>query len=95
MRQYLIDTTPLTAYLKGRPAALSLITPWITNQEAATSILVYAEVTEYNKSFSDYPRRQSELRRLLREVVPYLLPTLSWNATRTSGASCGYPTALD
>ncbi len=73
MRRYLLDTTPLTAYLKGRSAALPLITPWITNREVATSILVYAEVTEHNKSFTDYSRRQGELRRLLREVVPYVL----------------------
>lgn len=51
MRRYLLDTTPLTAYLKGVPSARELIEPWIMRQEAATSILVYGEVSEYNKSF--------------------------------------------
>lgn len=76
MRRYLLDTTPLTAYLKGVPAVRSLVEPWITRQEAATSVLVYGEVTEYNRSFSDFARRQNELRWLLDEVFPYV-PTYS------------------
>jgi predicted nucleic acid-binding protein len=95
MRRYLLDTTPLTAYMKGRPSAVSLVTPWIINQEVATSILVYAEVTEHNKSFADYSRRQSELRRLLREVVPYVLTYGSSNAMPTSGVSYAHRMDLD
>lgn len=76
MRRYLLDTTPLTAYLKGVDSARELIGPWIVRQEAATSILVYGEVTEYNKSFADVAHRQEHLRRLLREVSPYI-PTLA------------------
>lgn len=49
MRRYLLDTGPLTAFLFNRPGALSLMTPWIRDQEAAISILVYAEVTEHIK----------------------------------------------
>lgn len=46
--------------------------PWITHREAATSILVYGEVTEYNHSFPDVSLRQAQLRRLLREISPYV-----------------------
>ncbi len=76
MRRYLLDTTPLTAYLKGVASARELIEPWLIHQEAATSILVYGEVTEYNKSFPDVTRRQQQLRLLLREVSPYV-PTFA------------------
>ncbi|MDQ4100024.1 MAG: type II toxin-antitoxin system VapC family toxin [Chloroflexota bacterium] len=76
MRRYLLDTTPLTAYLKGISTARSLIEPWITRHEAATSVLVYGEMTEYNLGFSDSARRQNELRLLLDEIVPYV-PTYS------------------
>jgi hypothetical protein len=47
MRQYLLDSAPLAAYLNGRQVAVDLISPWITHREAATSILVYGEITEY------------------------------------------------
>jgi len=47
MRRYLLDTSPLAALLLARPAAVALITPWMERHEAATSILVYAEVVEY------------------------------------------------
>ncbi|HEV2109339.1 MAG TPA: hypothetical protein VGR16_13850 [Thermomicrobiales bacterium] len=76
MRRYLLDTTPLTAYLKGVASARDLIEPWIRRQEAATSILVYGEVTEYNKGFPDVVRRQEQLRTLMREVSPYV-PTFA------------------
>jgi hypothetical protein len=46
MRRYLVDTTPLSALVTNRPAAVALITPWIRAHEAATSILVYGEVLE-------------------------------------------------
>jgi hypothetical protein len=72
VRRYLLDTTPLTAYLKGIASARDLIEPWIRRREAATSIFVYGEVTEYNKGFPDATRRQEHLRLLLREVSPYI-----------------------
>jgi len=72
VRRYLLDTAPLTAYLKGIASARELVEPWIRHREAATSILVYGEVTEYNKSFPDVARRQGHLRLLLREVSPYI-----------------------
>lgn len=73
MRRYLLDSAPVAAYLHGRNAAVDLITPWIVNREAATSILVYAEVVEYLKGLSDFSRRHDNLRRLLTEIYPYFL----------------------
>jgi predicted nucleic acid-binding protein len=73
MRQYLLDSTLVAAYLNGRKAAVDLITPWIINREAATSILVYGEVTEHLKGLSDFPSRHDDLRQLLNEVYPFFL----------------------
>lgn len=73
MRRYLLDTTPLAAYLQGREAAVSLITPWIDRHEVATSILVYAEVVEHLRRLPDFPDQQHQLRRLLREIYPFFL----------------------
>jgi predicted nucleic acid-binding protein len=73
MKRYLLDSTPLAAYLHGRPAAVKLITPWIQAREVATSQLCYAEVVEYIKGFPHLRERQAHLRRLLKEVVPYSL----------------------
>jgi predicted nucleic acid-binding protein len=73
LRRYLLDTTPLTSYFLGRPAAVQRFRPRIVNHELATSALVYAEVLEYLKSLPDFTRRARELRRLLREVYPYSL----------------------
>jgi predicted nucleic acid-binding protein len=41
--------------------------------EAATSILVYAEVVEYIKGRADFSSRHAHLRTLLGEVYPYFL----------------------
>lgn len=76
MKRYLLDTTPLTGYLKGIASARELIEPWVVRQQAATSVLVYGEVTEYNKGFPDAARRQEHLRRLLQEISPYV-PTFT------------------
>ena len=73
MSLYLIDTTVLAAGLFRRPAAVERLEPWIGQREAATSILVYGEIAEYLRAFPDMPRRQAELRDLLREVRPYFL----------------------
>jgi tRNA(fMet)-specific endonuclease VapC len=73
MRQYLLDTNVLGAYLQGRSGALLLARAWIHNDEAATSILVYGEITEYLKGFVEFPRYQLALRTLLRKVHPYPL----------------------
>ena len=73
MKRYLLDTSLLAAYLQNRKVAIELITPWIKKQEVATSILVYAEVTEYIKGLPDYPKRARDLRSLLRIIYPYFL----------------------
>jgi predicted nucleic acid-binding protein len=70
VRRYLLDTGPLAGYLLGRVSVHALVEPWIMRQEAAASILVYGEITEYNESFPDVTLRQAQLRRLLREVSP-------------------------
>ncbi len=73
MRQYLLDTGPLAAYLQGRPGAVRLISPWIQQRAVATSVLTYAEVHEYLLARPDYRRRRAQLRELMREVQPYTL----------------------
>jgi predicted nucleic acid-binding protein len=57
----------------GRAPFVELITPFIQEHQAATSILVYAEVIEYLKGLPDFPRRRQQLQILLREIYPYFL----------------------
>lgn len=73
MRRYLLDSAPLAAYLLGRKIAVDLISPWVLDQEATTSQLVYGEIIEYIKSFSSYARHKRDLRSLLKEIYPYYL----------------------
>jgi len=73
MRQYLLDTGPLAAYLNNRPQAVTQISPWIAAREAATSVLVYAEIVEYLHGLPSVATHKSQLRRLLRTVYPYSL----------------------
>jgi predicted nucleic acid-binding protein len=73
MRRYLLDTSLLAALLNNRAAAVDLVTPWMSNHEAATSILAYAEVVEYTMGMSDPAARLQALRTLLREIYPYFL----------------------
>jgi predicted nucleic acid-binding protein len=73
VRRYLLDTTPLSSYLQGRPAAIALVDPWLDPHEAATSILVYGEVVEYLMARPDFAARDAQLRRLLREITPFFL----------------------
>ncbi len=73
MKRYLLDTALLGAGLFQRPAAVQLLTPWITAREAATSILVYGELIEYIYGKSDYAAHRTTLRKLLREISPYFL----------------------
>jgi hypothetical protein len=87
VRRFLLDTTPIAAYLNDRPAAVQLIRPWVEQREVATSILAYAEVVEYIKSFSDFELRHMQLRRLLRDIYPYFLTYSILERYQTSGAS--------
>ena len=75
MRRYLLDSPILTGYLKGRKI-VTLVEPWIDQKQAATSLLVYGEITEYNQSFPDSVRRQTELRAILQQIYPYGLSYL-------------------
>ena len=59
MRKYLLDSTPMAAFLNRRQAAIDLISPWIEAHEVATSILVYGEVVEYIKGLADFPVRHA------------------------------------
>jgi predicted nucleic acid-binding protein len=62
MRRYLLDTTPLTAYLYNRQPAISLISPWIINDEVATSILVYGEIIEHIKGSAQFATQRQQLK---------------------------------
>lgn len=73
MRRYLLDTTILAGYLHGRPGAINLVDPWLHRREAATSILVYGEITEYLMGRQDFATRDAQLRRLLQEITPFFL----------------------
>jgi len=73
MKRYLLDTSLLAAYLHNRTKAIRLMTPWITNDEAVTSILVYGEVIEYLKGLQNYADKYAKLQRILDEVPAYPL----------------------
>lgn len=73
MRQYLLDSAILAAYLRGRPAAIALAQPWVHASEATTSMVCVAEVAEYLKSFPNYAHHWQALRTLLVRVRPYPL----------------------
>lgn len=73
MSRYLLDTSPLAAYLLGRPTVVALINPWLNRREAATSIIEYGEVIEYLMGRSGFRERQRQLLRLLQDVAPLFL----------------------
>ena len=69
--RFLLDANVLAGVFLGRRGAVTLVDPWITHQEAATSILVYGEVVEYAMGFADYARRLVHLRTLLHTIPAY------------------------
>jgi predicted nucleic acid-binding protein len=71
MKQYLLDTAPLGALLRQRPAAVAIITPWIVADEVATSVIAYGEVIEYIRGWTNYQQRRRDLRILLRRITPF------------------------
>lgn len=73
MIRYLLDTSPLAAYLLGRTPAVNLITHWTDRREVVTSIIAYGEVVEYIKGFPDYSPHSAELRELLLVIRPLVL----------------------
>lgn len=70
MKRYLLDTPVLSAYVLGRAGAQALVTPWVDLDEAATSIVVYAEIIEYFQQFRNFAQRRNELRQLLSHHIP-------------------------
>ncbi len=68
MSGYLLDTPLVTAYLRGRPKAVALISPWIAAGEAGASVIVYGESIEYLRGFPDPHRWQVALRSFLRTL---------------------------
>jgi predicted nucleic acid-binding protein len=73
VRRHLLDTPLLAAYLFNRPHAVALISPWIRQREAATSILVYGEVNEYIQGNPNYVVFHARLLELLQEIPPLFL----------------------
>lgn len=73
MKRYLLDASPLSAYLQNRQGAFQLISPWIQAEEVTTSILAYGEVVEYIKGAVTFTTRHQQLRELLSEITPYFL----------------------
>jgi tRNA(fMet)-specific endonuclease VapC len=71
MTGYLLDSSPITAYLLGRQGAVQLIAPWIARREAVTSVLVYGEVVEYLRSMANFAQRVGQLQQLLVHVTPH------------------------
>ena len=71
MRGYLLDTPLVTAYLRGRPRAIALLSPWMAAHEAGTSVIVYGEGIEYLRSFPAPQQWQTALRALLRQMRVY------------------------
>ena len=73
MKRYLLDTSLLAAYLHNRATAISLISLWVKNKEAATSMLVYGEVIEYLKGLPNYHEKFAAFHTILNEIPPYQL----------------------
>lgn len=68
--RYLLDTGLLMAYLLGRSGARRLIDPFLSEDRANTSIVVYGEIVERIIGFQDYTRHEAALRGLLRSIRP-------------------------
>jgi predicted nucleic acid-binding protein len=73
MKRYLLDTSLLAAYLHNRATAVTLISSWVQNDEAATSMLVYGEVIEYLKGLPNFQEKYTKFHTILNEILPYPL----------------------
>src|SRR5947209_17468099 len=75
MKPYVLDTSPVAAFLHGRPNALALIEPWVKNGQATTSMLVYGEVIEYLKGLPTFREYKARLQKLfaLNQITAYPL----------------------
>jgi predicted nucleic acid-binding protein len=83
VKRYLLDTSPLTAYLLGRPAAVEVIDLWFARRELTTTALIQAEILEYFVGLANFARQRHGLTRLLRAVPtsPLRFTTLEGYAT--------------
>lgn len=70
MPTYLLDTTPLAAYLFGRRKAVERIDPLVGAGDVVTSIVAYGEVEEFIKPMRNYRELHNDLRRQLRGIRP-------------------------
>jgi len=73
MKTHLLDMTVLAALLNGRPAAVTLLSPLLTQHELATSMIVYGEVTEFIQGYTNAAQRQQDLETLLADIYSYNL----------------------
>ena len=73
MKKYLLDTSVVAGYLLARAKAMQLVRPLLTQEEAATSMLVYGEVAEYVKKFADFNANKASLEALLVQMYPFPL----------------------
>ena len=64
---------PSSCALKRTAKCGEALTPLVEGRELATSVLCYGEVVEYIKGFYDFERRHGQLRRLLRDIMPFSL----------------------
>ena len=71
MKKYLVDSGVLAAYLKGRKTAINLLTSWLHNEEATTSILVCRDILEYFAAFNQFERYERALQDLLTDITAY------------------------
>ncbi|MBA3824178.1 MAG: type II toxin-antitoxin system VapC family toxin [Ktedonobacterales bacterium] len=69
--QYLIDTVVLSQYLRGRPGAVALVRPLVS--QSVTSIVVYAEIVEYIRGLQQTDQWYQQLRRLMEQIPPLRL----------------------
>jgi len=70
LKKYLLDTSPLAAFLLGRKRALETINPLVLNREVVTSIIVYGEIEEYIKQMANYAELHAILILQLEEIKP-------------------------
>src|SRR2546421_48477 len=70
MTKYLLDTSLVAGYLLDRKKAITLVSPLIEKEEATTSIIVYGEVVEYVKGFTEFTAYRKSLQALLEQIAP-------------------------
>jgi predicted nucleic acid-binding protein len=68
--RYLLDAGPLSALLLNRPGAVSLIQPWIDENEATICSISIGEVAEYFLGRRDVEERLEALAKLSAALEP-------------------------